>query len=606
MFETRQLKYESLKSTVEEFMKRKSIILVVIVCIFLGFMSSLPVLAQGCGCSSQQESIEELALEACTVVIVGKKASADGSVIVTQTADCGICDFSWRYIPAADHEPGSKRKIYWFSQFETSPPDKGYHWGDYEHKFNGLEIDEVEHTFGYLHGMFGYLNENQVAFGESTIGCRRQLRNNTPSPKFDITMLSLIAMERATTARQAIQIMGDLSVKYGYGHTDSGEMLAVSDTDEAWIFEIMPVGPLWTPDSGQPGAVWCAQRVPDDHVSICPNESRIGDIDMNDEDNFMFSENVMSLAIDMGLYDPDGGKPFSWKHAYSPSENSAAASNGGRARAWRFFSLMAPSKNFSPETPNMDFPFSVKPEEKLSVTDVFGILRDNYEGTPYDPAKGIMGGPFKNPNYLFRGVEVDGKRYGTPRSIGINNSEFTTVVQTRDWLPDPIGGVLWLGLGALNTNCFIPFYAGVNGIPKSFQFGDHWEFDRRVARWAFDYTDFHAQVAYSYAIQDVREAQKRWETAAVERTKDIDDKALKLHKESHEKAGQYLTQYCCDNANAVVNAWWKLGDDLLVKYNKLRRYDVEERRARRLEYPEEWVKALVKIEGMKPQPERRR
>ena len=584
-------------------MERKTILFVVILAV-MGVLSTPSILAaQDCGCTGQTFT-EEAAQEACTVVIVGKKASADGSAIVTQTADCGLCDWSWRYVPAADHEPGSKRKIYWFSQFETSPPSQGYHWSDYEHKFNGLEIDQVMHTYGYLHGMFGYLNENQVAFGESTIGCRRQLRNPTPAPKFDITMLSLIAMERSKTAREAIQIMGDLATKYGYGHTDGGEMLGVADTEEIWIFEIMPVGPLWTPESGKPGAIWCAQRVPDDHVSTCPNESRIGEIDLSKKNWFMASENVMSHAEEMGWWDPESGELFSFKKAYSPTEGSASSTRGSRARLWRFLDIVAPSQEFSADTPNMDLPFSVKPDQPVSVTDVFAILRDNYEDTPFYTAKGIRGGPFKNPNYTFR-TTVDDKRYSMPRSIGMNRSEFTTVIQTRDWLPDHIGGVLWLGLGSLNTNCFIPFYAGVTSIPQSFQFGDHWEFDRRVARWAFDYTDFHTQVVYSYAIQDVRKAQEHWETAAVNRTEDIDEKAKALYKEDPDAARAYLTRYCNENANSVVNAWWKLGDDLLVKYNHFLIYNAEERKIDRIAYPEEWVRALKELDLVAPVQPRR-
>jgi dipeptidase len=586
-------------------MKRNGWMLIIIVGLFFVYMPGAGVVAQDCGCpESNAEALEDMAIEACTSVLVGKKASTDGSVITTHTDDCGICDWSWRYVPPADHEPGSKRKIYKFDQVTTSPPSKGYHWSDYEHKFTGLEIDQVPHTYGYMHGMFGYINDHQVAFGESSIGGRRQLRNETPTPKFDIAMLSMLAMERTKTAREAIQLMGDLAVKHGFGDTFGGEMLAVSDPEEVWIFEVMPVGPLWTPEIGKPGAVWCAQRVPDDHVSVCPNESRIGEIDMKNKDYFMFSENVVSQAVEMGLYDPDSGEPFNWKKAYSPSETSASASQGGRARLWRFLDLVAPSKNFSPDTPNMDFPFSVKPDKKLSVTDVFEILRDNYEGTPFEVVKGIRGGPFKNPNYTFRAA-LDEKRYGLPRSIGMNRSEYTTVIQVRDWLPNPIGGLLWLSLGSLNTTCFVPFYQGITRLPQSYQFGDHWEFDRRVARWAFDYTDFHTQVVYSYAIQDVRQAQMKWENGAVLRTEDIDARALKLYKESPEKAKAYLTEYSCDNAEAVVNAWWKLGDDLLVKYNHFSIYNVETRKRERLVYPEEWIRALIEHEKLEPQPPRR-
>ncbi|MCK4760318.1 MAG: C69 family dipeptidase, partial [Candidatus Aminicenantes bacterium] len=335
----------------------------------------------------------------CTVVLVGKDASTDSSVMTTHTADCSICDWTWRHVPAADHEPGSTRKIYYIDQIRTWPPETGGKWEMYKENYTGIEIPQVPRTYAYHHGAFGYMNEHQLAIGESTIGCRRKMRNPTPSAKIDITTLTLIVMERCRTAREAIQTMGKLAEEYGYGYHDSGEMLAVADPDEVWIFEVMPVGPLWTPKSGKPGAVWCAQRVPDDHVSVCPNESRIGEIDLDRPDYFMASLNVISYAVENGFYDPKSGKPFNWKKTYSPSEYSATSSGGTRARLWRFFELVAPSRNFSPDTPNMEFPFSVKPDKKLSLQDVIDITRDKYQGTPLDPAEGLRGGPFSNPNY---------------------------------------------------------------------------------------------------------------------------------------------------------------------------------------------------------------
>lgn len=575
---------------------RKSATFILIILIFV--FSFQYVFSQGCNtCITDSPDFPR---DKCTVVIVGKKASVDGSVITTHTCDCGLCDWTWRYVPPADHEEGSTRKIYWIPQFATDPPDKGLKWDALDDNFNGLEIPQIPHTYGYLHGAFGYMNDNQVAIGESTIGCRREMLNNTPTPKFDITMLTMIAMERAKTAREAVRIMGELAEKHGYGNTDPGEMLVLSDPDEAWVFEIMPVGPLWTPETGQPGAIWCAQRVPDDHVSVCPNESRIGEIDLKNKDFFMASENVVSYAVDHGYYDPDSGKPFSWKHAYSPGEFSAASTNGSRGRMWRFFDLVAPSKKFSPDTPNMDFPFSIKPDKKYAVAEVIDMLRDNFEGTPYYTARGIQGGPFQNPNHLPYGFTLDGKRYNTPRSIGMNRSEYTTVIQCRDWLPNPIGGIVWISFGSQNTNCFMPFYQGVTSIPRSFEIGDHWEFNRQSARWAFDYVDFHSYVVYSYAIQDVRKAQEKWEKTAIERTTEIDEKAMKLFKQSPEQAGKYLTDYCNNNADLVINAWWKLGDDLLVKYNHLWMFDVKERKRTALKYPDWWLEELVKYNKLKP------
>jgi len=519
----------------------------------------------------------------CTVIMVGKKASADGSTMATHTCDCGICDWTWRHVPAADHKPGETRKIYHINQYKTWPPEQGLKWDLYQQDFTGLEIPEVPHTYAYHHGMFGYINENQVAIGESTIGTHRKLVNNTPAAKFDITMLTLIAMERARTAREAIKIMGSLAEKYGYGYNDDGEMLCVHDPNEVWVFEIMPVGPLWKPESGKPGAVWCAQRVPDDQVSVCPNESRIGEIDLKNPDYFMASPNVISLAIEQGLYDPKSGQPFNWKRAYSPAEGSARSTDGRRARLWRFFDLVAPSQRFSPETPNMDFPFSVKPDKLIAVEDVMRFTRDRAQGTTFDRVKGIRGGPFLNPNY-----------YGTTRTICDPRAEYTTITQCRGWLPNPIGGLVWIAFGVQDTSCYMPFYAGITAMPDSFRVGDHWVFNRESARWAFDYVDFHVQVAYSYGLEEVKKAQAKWEAEAVTRTKEIDEKALTLYQESPAKAAEFLTGYCLNNAKNVVEAWWKLGDDLLVKFNHLKFYDLEKRQMDRSRpaYPEWWRKAI--------------
>jgi dipeptidase len=252
------------------------------------------------------DSAEWLAYpEHCTTILVGKDASADGSVIACQTADCGMCDFTWHYIPAADHPEGSVRKIYHINQIRTWPPEVGGKWVKYVEGYTEVDIPQVPHTYAYQHAVFGHMNEHQLGIAESSIGCQRKMRNPTPAAVMDITTLTMLAMERCKTAREAIKLMGSMGEKYGYGFHDSGEMLAVADTKEIWLFEIMPVGPLWTPESGKPGAVWCAQRVPDDHVSFCPNESRIGEIDLDNSDFFMASPNVVSYAVENGFYDPE-------------------------------------------------------------------------------------------------------------------------------------------------------------------------------------------------------------------------------------------------------------------------------------------------------------
>lgn len=557
--------------------------LAVLAAIALVIVAFAGITEAGKGTPAAPAGEEFAARDACTSILVGKNASADGSVMTTHTCDCGLCDWTWRHVPAADHKPGSKRTIYHVSQYKTWPPSEGLKWDLYKKDLAGLEIPEVAHTRAYHHGMFGYMNDAQVAIGESTVGCQRRMLNPTPAAKMDLTMLTLLAMERAGTAREAIKIMGELGEKYGYGFNDDGEMLAVSDPNEAWIFEIMPVGSLWTPASGKPGAVWCAERVPDDEVSVCPNESRIGEIDLAKPDLFMASPNAVTLAVEMGFYDPKGGKPFNWKRAYSPVEGSAASTNGRIQRLWRFFDIVAPSLKLKPETPNMDLPFSVKPDKKLSLQDVMDMTRDRSYGTPFDPVQGIRGGPFKNPNY-----------YRQTRVIDDARAEYTTVTQCRGGLPGPVGGIVWLSFGSQDTACYMPFYAGVTDLPKSLTVGDHWVFNRDSARWAFDYVDFHVQVAYSEAIKDVKAAQAKYEAETMARIPEIDRQALELYKKRPAEATRFLTGFCLNNANTVVAAWWKLGDDLLVKYHHLFLYDTEKRTYSRgkPEMPEWWRKAV--------------
>lgn len=575
--------------------------------LFIGFITLIVTLTlfstfvfTSSDCEKCDSRVSEIPRDGCTVVIVGKNASVDGSVMTTHTCDCSFCDWTWRYVPAQEHEPGSTRKIYHISQYITWPPEEGLKWEKIKENFTGLEIPQPSRTNAYFHGMFGYMNEHQLAIGESTIGCHDKMRNPTPSAKIDLTMLTLLAMERCTTARDAIKFMGEITEKHGYGFHDDGEMLAVADPNEVWIFEIMPVGPLWTPESGKPGSIWCAQRVPDDHVSVCPNESRIGEIDLKNPDYFMASSNVISYAVNHGYYDPKSGEPFNWKKAYSPSEYSATNSRGTRVRLWRFLDIAAPSQKFSPDTPNMELPFSVKPDKKLSVQDVMNIVRDQFQGTPFDPVRGLQGGPFQNPNYLPRPFRLDDKIYNTARLIGVNRAEYVTVTQCRDWLPNPIGGIIWLAFGVQDTSCFMPLYAGITKIPESFEIGDHWVFDRKSARWAFDYADFHTQVVYLHAIKDVRKAQEKWEGEAVNRTSTIDKFAQELYKKDPAQAITFLTDYCISNANSVIHAWWKLGDDLLVKYNKLWIYNTKTRKTERLQYPEWFLRLLVEYDKLIP------
>ncbi len=415
--------------------------------------------------------------------------------------------------------------------------------------------------------MFGYMNENQVAIGESSIGNQRKMSNSTPSAGFDLTMLTLVAMERSRTAREAIQVMGSLAETYGYGFHDEGEMLAVSDPNEAWIFEIMPVGPLWTPKSGKPGAVWCAERVPDDEVSVCPNESRIGEIDLANKDFFMASPNVVSYAVESGLLRPEGRQALQL-------EAGLFSARGQRHQQQRpvpaALAVLRPRRPV-PQVPAGDAEHGppllgqARPEDLgpgRHEPDPRPELRHALRPRPRHPRRTLQEPELlpADPGHRPRPGRVHDRhpvpRVACPtRSAASSGSPSAPRTRTATCRSTP----------------------GATELPKSFAVGDHWAFNREAARWAFDYVDFHVQVAYDEAIKDVKTAQDKYEAGVIARIPEIDAQALALYKKKPGKAAEFLTAFGLNNAKTVVDAWWKLGDDLLVKYNRLYVYDAGKR-----------------------------
>ncbi len=528
-----------------------------------------------------------LAGDACTSILVGKDASVDGSVMTTHTCDCGTCDWTWRHVPAADHKPGSTRQIYHISQYKTWPPSEGLKWDLYKKDYAGFDIPEVPHTYAYHHGMFGYMNENQVAIGESSIGNQRKMSEpdalgRTRPDHADPAR----PWSGPSTAREAIQVMGSLAEKYGYGFHDDGEMLAVSDPNEAWIFEIMPVGPLWTPKSGKPGAVWCAERVPDDEVSVCPNESRIGEIDLANKDFFMASPNVVSLAVEMGYLRPQERQAVQLEEGLFARRKAAPPARNGRHP--ETVAILRPRRAL-PEVQARDAQhgpplFGQARQQALAPGrhghDPRPELRNAFRPGPGHPRRTVQ-----EPQLLprRRGSSIDGR------------AEYTTVTQCRARLPAPIGGIVWISFGSQDTACYMPFYAGMprNSRNRS-AVGDHWTFNRDSARWAFDYTDFHVQVAYSEAITGRPGRPGQVRGGAIARIPEIDGQALALFKKKPAEAAKFLTAFGLNNAKTVIDAWWKLGDDLLVKYNRLYLYDTREAdlRAGQAGPPDWWKKAV--------------
>jgi len=501
---------------------------------------------------------------ACTSIPVGKLASVDGSVMTTHTDDCGYCDPRIFYIPAADYPEGAMRPVYSIGSFR-SPEEEAYVPPVYQG-----EIPQVSHTYAYLYGSYGMINEKQLALGETTIGQRRELSN--PTGMFDIGELTKIALERCTTARDAIKTMGSLAEQYGY--RDSGECLTVADPNEVWLFEIVGSTPLYQ------SAVWVAQRVPDDHVSVSANRSRIGEIDLSNQDYFMASENVFDIAIENGWWDPASGEPFRFYEAYAP-KNDVYNSR----REWRVLSLLAPSLNLDPWA--MRYPFSVKPDFKVSVDTLNQIQRDHYEGTEFDLTKGLAAGPFGTPDRWATSSRQGGV---WERAISIFRAAYTWTAQLRSWLPDEIGGVLWFGSDCGHGTVYVPLYAGITRIPSSYSIGTTVEFDPNAAWWVFDFVENWANLKYSYMIEDIKAKQQEIEGRQYALQPAVEAAALIMYQQDPELAREFLTNYCETNANGVVKEYWEFAKHLIVKYND--GYVNVPRVGTTVGYPDEWLKAV--------------
>ena len=535
----------------------------------------------------------------CTSFPTGKDASVDGSTMITIHQDTASYEFHLLRWPAKDHEPGTMKRLYdwpqwmrWFDKYGNAT--------DPRHEFTGAEIPEVSHTYSYTMGLFPVMNENQVSMGMSTLtGIHDALWND--EAKLRITTLPMVAAERAKTAREVIQIVASLAEEYGFrGEYTPGKCLIIADPNEIWLLHIMAVGPLWTPGCGEPGAVWVAQRVPDDHVAVFPNGFSIGEIDLDDPDNFMASSNIKSLAIEMGWYDPESGLPFSAVEAYT---GGRALPMGTLTRKWQGYQLIKPSLDL----PNPDemstmkgphgyqyrYPFSVKPDKKISVADLMKINRNVLEGTYLDLTKGPLGGPFGSPTRtLGTFFKVDEEIVQEGRGIQGDVTQYTQVCQMRSWLPNEIGGIAWWAPGRPKTSFYVPFYlAGMNEITDQYTTGNHFEMEwGKTAYWATTFVNTFAEVMYCYIIEDVKKMQDEIESEAFSIVPAIDKAALELYKSDPKKAREFLTQWCNQFAEDATKRYWEFANHLVVKYHH--KYINEPEIATKPKMPEEeyWIK----------------
>lgn len=544
-------------------------------------------------------SIFSTHIMACTTILVGKDASSDGSVIVSHSDDNELGDQRIIYVPASDYEPGSKRPVYYdpccfngsgVYRYVGTSRGPGYDTRGLP-KIEPLGyIEQVPHTYAYLDGDYGIMNEHQLMIGECTDGVRIEQQPKKDERIFYSAELSRVALERCTKAVDAIRLMGELIERYGYYGT--GETLLVGDKEEGWVFEMAP-----SPDGK--GGLWVAKRVTDDEVFIGANEFRIREIDPDDP-NMMFSKNLHEIAQKQGWWEPDDGK-LDWLKTVSAGEYNHPYYS--LRRVWSVLRRVKPSADYSPWVSGgytKEYPFSIKPDKKLSVSDVIALHRDHYEGTEFDMTKGIAAGPFGTPNRFtgdYDGKQndvnkTDTKMWGAwERPISVFYCGFLYVNQARSWLPDEIGGVCWFGPDRPSETCFVPFYAGVTDLPKAYQTGTILEFDRDVAWWAFNFVSNWADLKYEYMIKDIRSKQKEIEDKEFAMQPAVEIAALELYKKDPNLAKRYLTDYCTDNANRVVNEWWKLADSLIVKYDD--GYVNEPKDiAKPVGYPEWWLKEV--------------
>jgi dipeptidase len=495
----------------------------------------------------------------CTNIGITKGATEDNSNYVMMTADAGDTDFRIIYVPAADHKENSKRPIYprsgngtKYPRFNGSSLGPNYNIPSLKKSTPIGYIDQVSHTYAYFDAAFGVMNEHQLSISENTCAAKAYLSPKKGERIFDIVELSRIAMERCKTAKEAILLMGELAEKYGY--YGWGEALAVGDKNEIWIFEIC--------SSEKSNALWVAKKVPDGEVFISANEFRIRDIVPGKKD-ILYSKNLFKECEKAGWYNPEKDSTFDWLKVVSPGEYNHPYYS--LRRVWRLYDKIAPSRKFSPYVEDgytREYPFSVKPDKKLSLKNIFDLTRDWYQDTEFDLSKDIAGGPYGNIN-----------RYGTgkvkgnwERAISVWRAAYVVISQIRSDLPDPIGGIVWWGCDAPHSTCFVPFYSGVNDLPKAYQIGHQKTLDRSSAWWAFNYVSNLLDIKFNYMIKDVIEKQNEIEMHEIEEVKKIDKIALALYKNNPAKAKEYLTKFSEKNANKVFKEWWKLADDLMVKY----------------------------------------
>jgi dipeptidase len=488
----------------------------------------------------------------CTNILVSKGASSDGSVMISYVADSHTLYGELYYRPASDNPKDSKMQIYdWDST-----------------KYLG-EIRQALHTFSVV----GNMNEHQVTIGETTFGGREELQDWSAS--LDYGNLIYITLQRARTARAAIDTIAALLSENGY-HSE-GESFSIADPNEAWIMEIVGKGTPHTikgknEKSYSKGAVWVARRIPDGYICAHANHPRIKQFPLNDPKNCIYAKDVISFAREKGWF-KGKDNDFSFADAYAPLDYEALRLC--EARVYSIFNKAAPSLKLSADyVEGKDgagpLPIWIKPDNKIGVKEMFSLMRDHYEGTNLDMTNDFGAGPFKCP-YRWRPLtwKVDSIGYFNERAISTQQTGFSFITQSRSWLPDCIGGLVWFGVDDTYSTVYMPIYCSIQKIPESLAQGNGnlFTYSETSAFWTFNFVSNWAYTRYCDMIIDIQKIQNELESNFLVLQPSVEKTALDLINSSDMNSClQYLNDYSVEQASKTENRWKKLGHDLLVKY----------------------------------------
>ena len=494
-----------------------------------------------------------VAEDRCTAIIVGKAASSNGHPMTTHTNDCSNCDFRIAKVPAADHSENAtisiplvkmdypryvgkdRGPVFYPENFDQSVNN----WQNLENVTQILgELPQVNHTYAYIDGLYGIMNEHQLSIGESTCGGRLVSKPIGFGGKalLDVTILSRLALQRYKTAREAIEFMGQLAEQYGYYGAvyegaeslgEAGEALTVADPNEAWVFHIHP-------DDTGASAVWVAQRVPDGHISVVANQFIIRQVNLSDSDNFIGSSNLETVATRAGLYNATSDGEFDFTKAYALRRPHGLHLYSTR-RVWRLFTLSNPEIHLDADITDplaSDYPFSVPTSRLLTTQDIMKYQRDHYEGTPYDMTQGPAAGPYGNPDRydvaangnLTREEAMMGQ---FERAISIFRTSYSFVSEAAPSLNPK----LWFGPYAPHATTYIPIYANVDQVPEIYSKGSLFKYDPSTAYWTHSIVGNWVSRFYRIAIPFVQELQHELESKAVSEQKEIDDQVSQLSED---------------------------------------------------------------------------